>query len=216
MTSFFASSSIGPFGWTGQPRWTQRLKMVVKLGTPSSVRPLLRMNAVRRETSPCSGLSRYVAITYWPSGKFEIGPRSTSNVSTPSPMNDGSTPKPRAGSVTPGADQAADADRREREERRAVDVVAEIRLRRDGRDVRQAGRGGGDGMAHEQVAHPEEAEDERDDRADDQHGDADDQPDEDARDADGEADRPEARARQVVGVVLVVHSVILSVPCSGS
>ena len=65
------------------------------------MRPLFRTNAVRRETSPCSGLSRKVAITYSPSGKFEIGPRSTSNVSTPSPMNDGSTPNPRTGRVTP-------------------------------------------------------------------------------------------------------------------
>ena len=34
-TSFAASSSIGPLGWTGQPRWTQRFERIVKLGQPS-------------------------------------------------------------------------------------------------------------------------------------------------------------------------------------
>ncbi len=43
-----------------------------------------------------------------------------------------------------------------------------------------------------------------------------DEPDEDTRDADREADRPEARAREVLGVVLVAHSGSSSVPCSGS
>ena len=51
---FFSSSSGRPLVWTGQPRWTQRLERTVKLGAPSS-RPLLRMYAVRRVTSPSSG-----------------------------------------------------------------------------------------------------------------------------------------------------------------
>ena len=60
-------------------------------------RPLLRTNIVRRETSPISGFSRYVAITNSPSGKFSIGPRSTSCSSWF--VNDGRTAKPRTGSV---------------------------------------------------------------------------------------------------------------------
>ena len=55
---------------------------------------------MRRETSPCLATSVYVVITYVPWGKFEIGPRSTSPVSIPSPMKDGSTMKPSAGTVT--------------------------------------------------------------------------------------------------------------------
>ena len=103
-TLFFASSSNGPFGCTGQPRCTQRLNSAVKLGTGffvsgSSAKPLFRTNAVRRVTSPTSGFSRKVAITNSPSGKFEIGPRSTSKFSTLSPVNAGRTANPSAGSV---------------------------------------------------------------------------------------------------------------------
>ena len=49
---------LGPFACTGQPRWTQWLEMIVKLGTCSdglsglATRPLLRTKAVRRVTSP--------------------------------------------------------------------------------------------------------------------------------------------------------------------
>ena len=75
-TVFDLSSKVGPPGCTGQPRCAQRFEMQVKLGLPWR-RPLLRMNAVRRETSPCDGSRRKVATTYWPSWKFEIGPRST-------------------------------------------------------------------------------------------------------------------------------------------
>ena len=58
------------------------------------------MYAVRLETSPHSLLDVNVVITNFPSGKFETGPRSTSLVSTPSPVNEGSTAKPIDGSVT--------------------------------------------------------------------------------------------------------------------
>src|SRR6266545_2958812 len=73
---FFLSSNTGPFGCTGQPRCAQRFEMIVKLGRPLTV-PLLRMYAVRRETSPAAGSRMNVAITNCPSGKSESGPRST-------------------------------------------------------------------------------------------------------------------------------------------
>ena len=75
--------------------------MIVKLGSLFALSPLLRMYAVRLETSPWSLLAMNVVITNVPSGKFETGPRSTSFVSTPSPMNEGSTAKPSDGSTTP-------------------------------------------------------------------------------------------------------------------
>ena len=59
------------------------------------------MYAVRLETSPCRLLPMNVVITNVPSGKFVIGPRSTSFVSIPSPVNEGSTAKPSDGSMTP-------------------------------------------------------------------------------------------------------------------
>ena len=48
------SAPVGPFACVGQPRWTQRFEMIVKLGTcsvgfwGSATGPLLRMKAVRR------------------------------------------------------------------------------------------------------------------------------------------------------------------------
>ena len=115
------------------------------------------------------------------------------------PVNDGMTAKPSTGSVMP-APISADTDRRERQERGAVDRGPEVGLG-DGAELRRR-RGGArarclHGMRDEQVADPQEAEDERDDRADDQRGDADDEPDEDAGDADREADGPEAGRRTV-------------------
>ena len=74
--------------------------MIVKLGSFVVLRPLLRMYAVRLETSPWRLLPVNVVITNVPSGKFVIGPRSTSVVSTPSPVNDGSTAKPSDGRMT--------------------------------------------------------------------------------------------------------------------
>ena len=58
-TSVFACRrrAGSPFTCTGQPRWTQRFERSVKLG-PSSSRPLFRMYAVRRETSPSLGLEQ--------------------------------------------------------------------------------------------------------------------------------------------------------------
>ena len=55
-----------PFGSTGQPRWAQWFEMIVKLGWLPR-KPLLRMNAVRRDTSP-SGLEANVVTRYSPSG----------------------------------------------------------------------------------------------------------------------------------------------------
>ena len=48
LTVFFWPSKTGPPDWTGQPRWTQRFEMHVKLGLPSSL-PLFRMKADIRE-----------------------------------------------------------------------------------------------------------------------------------------------------------------------
>ncbi len=75
--------------------------MIVKLGSFVLLSPLFRMYAVRFETSPWSLLPMNVVITNVPSGKFLTGPRSTSFVSTPSPVNDGSTAKPSDGRTTP-------------------------------------------------------------------------------------------------------------------
>ena len=76
LDSSTGSSSTGPFGCTGQPRCAQRFERIVKLGWPCRARPLLRMYAVRRETSPASGSSTKVVMMNWPSGKSESGPRS--------------------------------------------------------------------------------------------------------------------------------------------
>ena len=96
--SVFVSSASGrPFTWTGQPRWTQRLETIVKLGL-SPRKPLLRMYAVRRETSPSAGLSMYVAITNLFSGKSSIAP--TSIFGWPCLMKGGRTVKPSTGAVT--------------------------------------------------------------------------------------------------------------------
>ena len=96
-TSSAFSSSTGPPGCTGHPRWTQRFERIVKLGTPS-LTPLFRTNAVRRETSPASGSVKNVAIMNWPSGKFSSGPRSAGSSSWPT--NAGAIMKPSAGIVT--------------------------------------------------------------------------------------------------------------------
>ena len=55
---------------------------------------------MRLETLPWALLPMKVVITHVPSGKFSSGPRSTSFVATPSPVNDGSTAKPSDGSTT--------------------------------------------------------------------------------------------------------------------
>ena len=39
---FVSSSARGPLAWTGQPRWTQRFEISVKLGTPGRSSPLFR------------------------------------------------------------------------------------------------------------------------------------------------------------------------------
>ena len=75
--------------------------MIVKLGSLLLLRPLLRMYAVRFDTSPWTLLPMKVVITNLPSGKFETGPRSTSGDATASPSNEGSTAKPSEGSTTP-------------------------------------------------------------------------------------------------------------------
>jgi hypothetical protein len=128
----------------------------------------------------------YVVITYLPSGKLEIGPRSTSPVSTPSPLNgDGR------------ADEGAEPDRRGAEEGRPVEGL-ELLLRRPGRL-------GGllvlAGAAPDQVAHPEPAEEDGDDGPHDEHPDGEHEPDEHAGDADREPDRPQARRGEMLVVV---------------
>ena len=112
-----------------------------------------------------------------------------------------------------GADQRADADRRKREERRAVDIRSRVGDRRHPGLVHALG-GRRDRVCREQVAYPEEAEHQGDERADDQRGNADDETDENTRDADREADRPEARCGDVRGVVLLFAHTLD--PCSAS
>ena len=109
------------------------------------------------------------------------------------------------------ADHGAEAEGRDLEELRARVAVGGI-LRRQllALDDRRAALGRhlvrlGQLRARGQVAHPEEAEDEREDRAERGDVPGDDQADEEHHDADGEADRPEARARNVR--VLVVGRV---------
>ena len=90
-------SSSGPLGCTGQPRCAQWFEMMVKLGRLFSC-PLFRTNAARRETSPCFSSSVNVTTTYFPSGKFEIGPMSWSF--TPCLRKAGPIMNPIAGAVT--------------------------------------------------------------------------------------------------------------------
>src|SRR6476659_8033721 len=76
--------------------------MIVKLGTccfvsESATLPLLRMNAVRRLTSPSAGSTMKVAMNHLPSGNLSIGPRST--LCCVWPRNPGRTAKPATGSV---------------------------------------------------------------------------------------------------------------------
>ena len=59
---------VGPLAWTGQPRCAQRFEMMVKLGTLLPTAPLLRTNAVRRDTSPCLGSVVNVAMNHFPTG----------------------------------------------------------------------------------------------------------------------------------------------------
>jgi len=76
--------------------------MIVKLGTDffvlgSATVPLLRMNAVRRLTSPWAGSTTNVATNHSPSGNMESGPRST--LCCFWPRNPGRTAKPATGTV---------------------------------------------------------------------------------------------------------------------
>ena len=116
-----------------------------------------------------------------------------------------------------GADDAAEADRGEREEAGAA-VGLEVLLLRCGEARRRR-------VAHELVrrrrvdgrvrargvADPEDAEDDRERGAEDDCRDADDEADENDGDADGEADRPEALARRLRGVVRVLGHSLLSI-----
>ena len=73
----------------GEKSWRRRhiavmsiMLIAVTLGSPS-VTPLLRMYAVRRETSPARGSVRNVAMTKRPSGNASIGPRSPGTFTLP-------------------------------------------------------------------------------------------------------------------------------------
>ena len=157
-----------------------------------------------------------VVITNVPSGKFEIGPRSTSFVSTPSPVKDGRTAKPSDGSTTAApmtpprpivasvrkpraavASRGAAPRRRRGRRRRVADEL--VRGRRvDGR-VRARPRRGSRGRRRRSRARRRRA----------IAGQLITSPTRMQRDADREADRPEAVARRLRGVVLrVVHSSI--------
>ena len=168
-----------------------------------SSRPLLRMYAVRRETSPSRGSSTKVVTTNLPSGKFESGPRSTSW--TPAPRSAGATTKPSGGTVTTPPISAPEPERRALEE-----LVAREALglgRRLG--ARSAGAPAGAASATA-AARPwprrRECDRSRTQRSPktiaiaapigDRHP-ADDEPDEQDGDADREADRPEGRGRNV-------------------
>ena len=63
----FAFVSSGAAACTGQPRCAQWFEMIVKLGCLPR-KPLLRTNAVLRETSPCAGSAMNVVTTQLPSG----------------------------------------------------------------------------------------------------------------------------------------------------
>ena len=139
----------------------------MKLGTSSSVRPLLRMNAVRRVTSPCVGILEVGRDHVLALG--EVGDRPEVDVVRLDPVADErrQDAEPEHGQGDARADEPADADRREREEGGAIDVLVDVAGRGDRRS-RLAARGRAHRMLPEEVAHPEEAEDEGDQRADDQ------------------------------------------------
>jgi hypothetical protein len=123
-------------------------------------------------------------------------------------LNTGSTAGDR------GADDTADADRRERDEAGAavrVEVLLLCGGPCSGRLLVDQGvrRGRVDGSVRaRRVADPEDAEDDRDGGAEDHRRPAHHQPDEDDGDADREADGPEALPRRGVAVVVraLAHS----------
>ena len=129
-----------------------------------------------------------VVITNVPSGKFVIGPRSTSFVSTPSPVNDGQHGEAERGKDDAGADHAAETDRGERQEAGAAVGLEVLRLGGGlggGRRVADelVRRGGVDGrVGAGGVADPEQPEDDREGGAEDGRGPADDEADENAGD----------------------------------
>ena len=158
-----------------------------------------------------------VVITNVPSGKFDIGPRSTSFVSTPSPMNDGSTAKPSDGTTTPTpmrpprpivASERNPA--RPYVSRCCVFRGGEARRRRVAHELVRRRRVDGR-MRTRGVANPEQTEGDREQGADDESHDADDEADEDDGNADGEADRPQALARFPWSVVRILGHSLLSI-----
>ena len=89
---------IGPFACTGQPRCAQRFEMIVKLGSFLKI-PLLRTNAVRRETSPCGGIDHERRDQPLPLG--EVGDRAEVDLVAPLVRGTtGSSAKPATGTVT--------------------------------------------------------------------------------------------------------------------
>ena len=144
-------------------------------------------------------------MTYWPSGKLSIGPRSTSFVLDVGERREHH--EAEHGQREDAAERRAEADQRGLEE-----------LRARVRGKRLVGRGGhrsglvGDrprlrlDLGHvaadvaRDVPRPEEPEEDREHGADHRDDPADDEPEEQARDSDREPDRPHARPGRMRGV----------------
>ena len=166
-----AGSSLGPFACTGQPRCAQRFEMIVKLGPAAVVSaPLLRMKAVRRETSPSSGSTMNVATYHLPSGKFGRSGRGRPRASC-WPMNGGRSAKPSDRDGDDAADDAAEAERRALEELLRGNRCGSARPRRRagarrGRGAPARRRRAAARARRVAVAGPEDAEDDGDHGAD--------------------------------------------------
>ena len=150
-------------------------------------------------------------MTYSPSGKLSIGPRSaSSSLDVRERRQDGEA---EHGQRDDRADRGAETERRRAEEVRArIGRERLARLGGVGRSLLGVCLLGGRPCLRLDLRHvfshvardparPEEPEDDREDRAD--HGDdpADDETEQQARHPDGEADRPQTRAGDVRSVV---------------
>ena len=198
------SGVVGPFACTGQPRWTQRLERIVKLGSPSS-RPLKRTYAVRSATSPSSGFMLNCVISHSPSLKVSSGPRSTSMSMKPSPFLKGGRPAKTSGGIVTRAPIAAPRP----------NVMAERKVLRlascspiDARAICSPAAGaaaaaGSRPALARHVVDPGDPEQDHDDGADGHDPPAHEQADERERDSNGHADRPEAE-----GLVVTLGNVL--------
>ena len=112
----------------------------MKLGWPRS-RPLLRMYAVRRETSPAAGSSTNVVITNLPEGNSSSGPRSTSLELLP--LEGGGDEQAERRDGDDPADHGSEAERRALEELVAREPLGGARLGLDAWPAGAAAAAGG-------------------------------------------------------------------------